>query len=69
MNKKKPKSRKAPLKKAPYKNAKLPIKDRVADLLSRMTLEEKVAQMVGVWQGKGQTLVDESGNFDLEKAK
>ena len=28
-----------------YKNAKAPVKDRVADLLKRMTLEEKVAQM------------------------
>lgn len=28
-----------------YKNAKLPIEDRVDDLLSRMTLEEKVAQL------------------------
>ena len=29
----------------PYKNASLPIEQRVEDLLSRMTLEEKVAQM------------------------
>lgn len=28
-----------------YKNAKLPLEERVEDLLSRMTLEEKVAQM------------------------
>jgi len=55
--------------KAPYKNPNLPIEERVADLLSRMTLEEKVAQMVCVWQGKSQTLVDEKGNFDFEKAK
>ena len=54
---------------APYKNSTLPVDARVADLLSRMTLEEKVAQMVGVWQGKSQTLVDEKGNFDLEKAR
>jgi beta-glucosidase len=60
---------KVSLKRAPYKNSKLAIKERVADLLSRMTLEEKVAQMVGVWQGKATTLVDENGNFDLEKAK
>ncbi|MCI0698027.1 glycoside hydrolase family 3 C-terminal domain-containing protein [candidate division KSB1 bacterium] len=55
--------------KAPYKDPNLPIAERVADLLSRMTLEEKAAQMVGVWQGKTQTLVDEKGNFDFEKAK
>jgi len=29
-----------------YKNSTLPIKERVADLVSRMTLEEKVSQMV-----------------------
>jgi beta-glucosidase len=30
---------------APYENASLPVNKRVADLLSRMTLEEKVGQM------------------------
>ena len=29
----------------PYQNPNLPVEQRVADLLSRMTLEEKVAQM------------------------
>jgi len=52
----------------PYKNPNLPIEQRVADLLSCMTLEEKVAQMVCVWQGKNQTLVDEKGDFDFAKA-
>lgn len=69
MKNKTPKRRKTSLENAAYKNPKLPIKRRVADLLSRMTLEEKAAQMVGVWQGKSTTLVDEKGNFDLEKAK
>ncbi len=32
-----------------YKNATLPISERVSDLLSRMTLEEKVAQMHAFW--------------------
>jgi beta-glucosidase len=54
---------------APDKNPNLPIEERVADLLARMTLEEKVAQMLCVWQGKSQTLVDEKGNFDFKKAK
>ncbi|MDQ2747562.1 MAG: glycoside hydrolase family 3 C-terminal domain-containing protein, partial [Acidobacteriota bacterium] len=36
----------------PYKNAKLPIDERVKDLLSRMTLEEKVAQMECLWMEK-----------------
>ncbi|HEX8712364.1 MAG TPA: glycoside hydrolase family 3 N-terminal domain-containing protein, partial [Terracidiphilus sp.] len=52
-----------------YKNPKAPSSRRVQDLLSRMTLEEKAAQMLCVWQGKAQTLVDEAGNFDLAKAK
>ena len=30
---------------APYENPKLPVSKRVDDLLSRMTLEEKVGQM------------------------
>ena len=30
-----------------YKDASLPIKERVEDLLSKMTLEEKVAQLCG----------------------
>ncbi len=33
----------------PYKDASLPIEQRVADLLSRMTLEEKVAQIYQIW--------------------
>ncbi len=38
--------------KPPYKNRDLPIDDRVKDLLARMTLEEKVAQMMSVWMAK-----------------
>jgi len=52
-----------------YKNQSLPAEKRVKDLLSRMTLEEKAAQMMCVWQQKAQTLVDAEGNFDLEKAR
>ncbi|MGD0734884.1 MAG: glycoside hydrolase family 3 N-terminal domain-containing protein [Terracidiphilus sp.] len=60
------KSRKA----APsYKDAKLPSAKRVKDLLARMTLEEKAAQMMCVWQSKAQTMLDAEGNFDLQKAK
>ena len=50
-----------------YKDASLPIERRVADLLSRMTLEEKVAQTLAVWQQKRQ-LVDANGAFDPAKA-
>ncbi|HTZ31976.1 MAG TPA: glycoside hydrolase family 3 N-terminal domain-containing protein [Methylomirabilota bacterium] len=39
------------------------------DLLSRMTLQEKAAQMFSVWQQKPLTLVDADGKFDLSKAK
>ena len=51
----------------PYKDASLPVERRVEDLLSRMTLEEKVAQTLAVWQQK-RGLVDASGNFDPAKA-
>ena len=53
----------------PYRNATLPAAKRVKDLLSRMTLEEKAAQMMCVWQKKAETLLDADGNFDLAKAK
>jgi beta-glucosidase len=36
----------ADLAQAPFRNSSLPIEDRVNDLVSRMTLEEKVSQMV-----------------------
>jgi beta-glucosidase len=52
-----------------YKNPSLPSARRVRDLLSRMTLEEKAAQMMCVWQEKAQKLVDEKGDFDEDKAK
>jgi beta-glucosidase len=37
-----------------YKNPKSPVDQRVADLLSRMTLEEKVAQLLCLWIGRPQ---------------
>ena len=52
-----------------YKQAERPIQQRVEDLLRRMTLEEKAAQMIGIWNEMADTLVDESGNFDAQKAK
>ena len=42
---------------------------RTRDLLSRMTLREKAAQMICIWRQKRATLVDESGKFDPEKAR
>jgi len=53
----------------PYKNPGLPSAKRVRDLLSRMTLEEKAAQMLCIWMQKAQTLVDADGNFDFQKAQ
>jgi beta-glucosidase len=52
-----------------YKDASLPSARRVKDLLSRMTLEEKAAQMICVWQTKAETMLDTDGNFDFQKAK
>jgi beta-glucosidase len=58
----------------PYRDPILPIEQRVADLLSRMTLEEKVAQMEGAWENRQffsdpQALfVDGQGNFLPERA-
>ncbi|MET0264878.1 MAG: glycoside hydrolase family 3 N-terminal domain-containing protein [Duganella sp.] len=53
---------------APYKNAALPVERRVNDLLGRMTLEEKIAQMLCVWQEKTR-IQDAGGEFSAEKAK
>ena len=51
----------------PYKNPRLSVEQRVADLLARMTLEEKVAQTQALWQKKA-LIMDEKGNFAPEKA-
>jgi len=57
------------LQKPAYQNPALPAERRVKDLLARMTLEEKAAQMMCVWQEKAKKLVDAQGNFDFTKAK
>lgn len=52
---------------AAYWNATLPVEQRVADLLARMTLEEKIAQIITIWNDKPK--VQDDGNFfDGEKA-
>jgi beta-glucosidase len=57
-----------------YSNRNLPVEQRVVDLLSRMTLAEKVAQLVGTWQNRQQTsdpqllFVDEKGGFQPDRA-
>ncbi len=57
-----------------YKNPALPVDQRVADLLKRMTLEEKIAQLVCVWaqrpQVKPQTDFSvDRGAFSADAAK
>ena len=52
----------------PYKDARLAIADRVADLLSRMTLEEKVAQIAGGDRGN-RGLVDVSGQLPYKNVE
>jgi len=50
-----------------YKNPKLEVKARVNDLLKKMNLEEKVAQMLCVWGLKKTLLQDEDGSINTKK--
>lgn len=50
-----------------YRNARAAVADRVEDLLGRMTLEEKVGQMVGIWEKKGD-IQTPTGDFSPAKA-
>src|SRR5437867_487819 len=51
----------------PYSDPTLPIERRIDDLLARMTLEEKVGQMLCLWQGK-RAITDSAGRFDAARA-
>jgi beta-glucosidase len=52
----------------PYKDSRLPVDQRVADLLSRMTLEEKIAQTEAMWvSNQFKSLADEKGNFSPDQ--
>ncbi|SOB87390.1 beta-glucosidase [Sphingomonas guangdongensis] len=51
-----------------YKDARAPIDLRVRDLLARMTLEEKVAQLIALWGTKSQVMRDGGLDFDPDKA-
>jgi beta-glucosidase len=51
-----------------YKDPSQPIADRVADLLGRMTLEEKVEQINWGWQDKID-IVDPTGTYTTETAR
>ncbi len=50
-----------------YKDASQPVERRVEDLLARMTLEEKVQQMVAIWLEK-EKIQTPDGEFDPAKA-
>lgn len=52
-----------------YKNAKFPVDERVHDLLSRMTIEEKIAQMTGLYSQKSKWFDPKTGNFSIKLAK
>ena len=56
----------APPSNPPYKNAGAGVEARVEDLLARMTLEEKVAQMQSIWDNKG-ALFDAKLELDPKK--
>ncbi len=63
-----PPTRELPTQEPPvYRDASRPVEERVADLVGRMTLEEKVAQLMCIWMDKNE-LLDDSGRFVAAKA-
>src|ERR1019366_2306222 len=57
----------APATMPKYRDPKLTIEERVADLLSRMTLEEKVAEICG-GDNPNASLLDTTGTYKPEQA-
>jgi beta-glucosidase len=51
-----------------YKNPAAPVDQRVEDLLARMTLEEKIAQITCIWNRKKEILTA-AGDFDPARAR
>lgn len=49
-----------------YKNPSAPVDARVEDLLGRMTLEEKIAQLISLWDSKAEVF-DAKGKLDPAK--
>ena len=58
-----PASARAAQSRLPYLDSTLPVERRIDDLLARMTLQEKVGQMLCLWQGK-RAITDSAGHFD-----
>lgn len=56
----------APADKPVYKDATESVDARVEDLLARMTLEEKIAQIITIWDNKPE-IFDDKGEFDPTK--
>src|SRR3989440_3704043 len=52
---------------APYLDPTRSVERRIDDVLSRMTLEEKVGQMLCLWQGK-RAITNREGRFDPARA-
>ncbi len=57
-----------PNNKAIYKDPSAPIQQRVEDLLTRMTLTEKVAQLLAIWDKKHDFMTDD-GEFLADKSE
>lgn len=58
----------SPTQQLPYKDPRLPVDQRVADLLGRMTLEEKIAQTESMWvREQFKSLADDKGNFSPDQ--
>ncbi|MCB0745484.1 MAG: glycoside hydrolase family 3 protein, partial [Ignavibacteriae bacterium] len=52
-----------------YKSQGISLEKRTEDLLSKMTLKEKVAQMMGVWGKQDKIYLDNDGNLDYGKIR
>jgi beta-glucosidase len=57
----------ASAQRALYLDPRAPVEQRVNDLLRRMTLEEKVGQMLSLWQGV-RAITDSQGRFTAARA-
>src|SRR5690606_152028 len=56
-----------PMAEAPYWNASPPAEARVADRLARMPLEEKIAQIITIWDSKA-SIQNDDNTFSPAKA-